>query len=447
MEQLLHYVWKHKAFPLKELHTTEGQPVEIVNPGFHNTDAGPDFFNAKVRVGGTLWVGNVEIHTSSSDWYRHRHDSDPAYNNVILHVATVVDCDICGPDGQSIPQLQLDVPDDIRLNYESLMRLDMTPRCAAIVKDTPRLIAHNWLSALQVERLEERSAQVMARHKACGMDWETTFFVTLARTLGFGVNGDAFELWAGSIPPSAIGKHRDDEFQIEAVFFGQAAMLDPDSYNARKRDELARDPYFTKLRNEYLYLQKKFTLKPIDHSVWKFLRLRPQNFPTVRIAQMAALYSSRQISLSKVINADDSQLQALLTTAVSPYWQTHYTFASAESKPSQRPFSTASISLITVNCIAPLLFTYGRYKGDEKLCERALSLLEQLRPEDNKVVRAWADAGFTCDSAADSQALLQLNNRYCEPHDCLRCRFGYEFIRRTPGFLRERDKENATAEP
>lgn len=434
MEELLHYVWKHKLFPLRELKTTDGRRLEVIDPGLHNHGSGPDFFNAKIKIDGQLWVGNIEIHVRASDWFRHHHDIDDAYSNVILHVVGISDSKIPYPNDHDriIPQLQLEVPEVVKSNYDALSRNDMFPRCSNVVSSFPRLTVHSWLSALQVERLEERSAAIKERWIRHGKNWEETFFVTIARNFGFGKNGDAFERWANSFPLISLGKHRDSLFQIEAVFFGQAGMLeDP-------HDEWG--DYYIKLRNEYAFMRHKFSLKPIESAAFKFMRLRPENFPQVRIAQLAMLYYKGNLSLAKLLDAKDmTAMYDLFETNVSDYWKRHYTFKAEESPESDKYISRQSVDLIVINSVVPLLFAYGRYKGDEELCDRAFALMEGVKAENNKYIRDWKAAGIICDTAADSQALMQLSTKYCEPHNCLRCRFGFEYIRRTPNFLSEDD--------
>ena len=217
MENLLHYCWKHRIFPLRELYTTDGQRVEIIDVGLHNRNAGPDFFNAKVRIDGTLWVGNVEIHDRSSDWYVHGHDHDAAYDNVVLHVATVTDAEVRTSEGRVLPQLQLDVPEDVREHYDELVTTDEYPPCYRIIPDLSRLTVHAWMSALQVERLEQKTNDTARRVRQANGSWEAGYFATLARNFGFGINGDAFELWARHIPLQAVDHHRDDLFQVEAI--------------------------------------------------------------------------------------------------------------------------------------------------------------------------------------------------------------------------------------
>ena len=429
MESLLHYTWKHRMFPLGTLKTTDGRVVEVINPGRHNTDAGPDFLDARIRIDGTLWAGMVEIHQRSSDWFRHHHDVDGAYDGVILHVAEVIDSDVVTLGGNCPPQLQLSVPDLVRDNYESLIRSDSHPHCRAILQSVPVVQITSWLSALSVERLEQRTVQLMERRKRCNLDWEMTAFVTLARTFGFGKNGDTFERWALAIPQSAISKHRDNLFQIEALFFGMAGLL-----NA----EEAKVDYYLRLQNEWNYLRRKFSLQGINSVEWQLLRMRPHNFPYTRLAQLALIYHEGSLNLARMLNTETLDgLFQLLDTAVSPFWQTHYTFTSPPSARRNGQLSAASKRLVVLNCIVPLLFAYGRYKSDEHLTERALALLEQLPPESNSIVSQWEQAGIACKSAADTQALYWLTNHYCETKDCMRCRFGYEYIRHNPQFLKE----------
>lgn len=430
MEQLLHYTWKHKLFPLRELRTADGRPVEVLHPGLYNTNSGPDFSEAKIKIGGTVWVGNVEIHTRTSDWFRHHHDTDKSYENVVLHVASEIDCQLHYPDGKEIPQLQLDIPQYVQDNYAELSRNDHHPRCKEVVGKLPQLMVHNWMTSLMLERFEERTKQILSRRELLDKDWESTLFVTIARNFGFGLNGDAFETWASSIPMNAVAKHRDNLFQIEAIFFGQAGLLEGDQ----------PDEYAQTLQKEYRYLRQKFSLTP-SASAWKLLRLRPQNFPYVRLAQLAMLYHEQRLNLSKIINsATINDIADLLLTHTSDYWNTHYCFGGQPSRPRENHLSKSSIELIIVNSVAPILFAYGKYKSDQHICDRAFSLWEQLKAENNRITRAWALAGVACDNAADSQALIQLSRHYCDTHNCLRCQFGHEFIRRTPEFLCEDEK-------
>ena len=430
MEALLHYVWKHKLWPLKPLATTSGEPVEVIDTGLHNRNAGPDFFNAKVKIGDTLWVGNVEIHDRATDWNAHGHQHDAAYDNVVLHVCGEVNGTATTASGRMLPQLQLDVPPSVLQNYRQLLHADRYPPCYQLIPSLSPLTIHSWLSALQTERLEQKTEAIKRRVAQCNGSWEQAYFTTLARNFGFGINGDAFEQWARSVPLSAVGHHRDDLFQIEAIFMGQAGLTDLENLPKRHRERAENDDYFIRLRNEYHFLQRKFSLQPIDPKLWRFLRLRPQNFPHIRLAQLAQLYHQKTASLSQIVDcATVEDLEKALATRVTPYWQTHYLFG-ADSPTSEKRLSASSRRLMIINTVIPMLFAYGRHRHDEKLCDRAFDLLEELGAEQNHITRMWSECGLSVRSAADTQALIQLKNEYCDRKDCLRCRIGYEYLKK-----------------
>ena len=403
MERLLHYVWKHRILPLRPLTTTDGLPVEVIDPGLHNHDQGPDFFNAKVRLGDVVWAGNVEVHLRSSDWFRHGHDSDAAYNSVVLHVVGEADQEVTTQDGKTPAQVVIDVPEDIRSRYAQLQQTEDFPRCHRVLPTVPRVKVHQWMDSLLVERLKERSEQVAARADLTGGDWERATFVTLSRSFGFGLNGDAFERWALRIPLSAAGKHRDDLRQVEALFLGMAGLID-EVEGHRSSEEVSR------LHSEFDFLRHKFSLgEPMQRTDWRFLRTRPASFPSVRILQIAALYHGGRAQMSRLLEAESVEaLQESLTV---------------------RGTSAASRRLLIINTVVPLLFAYGRHASREDICQRAVRLLEALPAEDNRILRQWHACGIDVTTAADSQALIQLKRQYCDRGDCLRCRFGYEFLR------------------
>lgn len=420
MEQLLHYVWKHKIFPLKELKTTTGLPVEIVDVGLQNYHAGPDFFNAKVKIDGTMWVGNVEIHTSSSDWKKHGHHTNKAYDSVILHVAGDIKEEVFRSNGEQIPQIQLSCPEYVSTRYEALKKAEMRPACFSVIPGLSKLAIHSWLSALQTERFEQKTGVIKERLKRLGNHWQDAFFITLARNFGFGLNGDAFEHWANLLSFRSIDRHRDNLFQVEAFFFGQAGLLE---------DEKTDDTYYGSLQKEFNFLKHKFDLRSMDVSLWKFLRLRPGNFPHVRIAQLAYLYSNQEFLFSKIMEVETvKEARNLLTTKTSEYWEEHFIFGKSSPR-KEKTIGEGSLNLIIINTVVPFLYAYGLDTGKEQLCLKATSFLEELKAENNYITRSWDGAGIPVFTAADSQAIIQLQKEYCDKRKCLYCRFGYEFLR------------------
>ncbi|MBR3985392.1 MAG: DUF2851 family protein [Bacteroidaceae bacterium] len=434
MEDLVRYVWKHRLFPLTPLLTTDGQEVEVIHPGMENRSDGPDFFNAKVKIAGTLWVGNVEIHGKASDWLLHGHDTNKRYDSVVLHVAGMVDREIVRTDGTPIPQLELKVPEHIINNYAELRKTDHYPPCYRVIPELGNIVIHSFLSSLLYERLDMRSTQIAQRYEAHDKNWDDALFSTIARNFGFGTNGDAFDEWARRMPFRAVDKHADNLQQIEALFFGQAGLLEEDSVPTYYKEALASDGYFQTLRREYAFLAHKFDLRPMDYTTWRLLGMRPANFPHVRLAQLAMLYHERRISVSKLLAATDkSSLTELLRVGTSPYWDTHYTFASTPSAPTKKRVTDNAVTLLLINSVAPFYYSYGRRKDSEQHCEQAVALLEQLKAENNYIIRGWIDCGLIVKHAADSQALIQLKKQYCDRRDCLRCRIGYEYLKKEYG--------------
>lgn len=424
MEQLLHYVWKHRMFPLEPLYTTpsagaEPEAIEVIDPGLHNYGAGPDFFNAKVRIGQQLWVGNVEIHLRSSDWYRHHHETDEAYHNVILHVVGMKDCEVTTPlptpeqGERRLPTLELPVPEAVEANYRELLAEEAYPPCFRIIPQLSQLMIHSWMSALTVERLETKTERINLWLKRTTGDWEHTFFIVLARAFGFGTNADTFERWGASLHPQHIVKHRDHLEQVQAFFLGTAGFLEtPDAPDKALAFGTSTDPAL--LYREWRFLRAKFGVTPLPRSAWKMGRLRPQNSPQVRLLQLAELYHSRRLDFSHILSARTlNEYRALLVARTDDY-----------------QLSETSLDLLIVNAVAPALFAYGRSRNNEEMTERAFALLESIRPEKNFITRSWAKAGITAQHAADSQALIELRTHYCDRKDCLRCRFGAAYLKK-----------------
>ncbi len=417
-ESILHFIWQNKLFQSHSLLTTDGESVEVIDPGRLNTDAGPDFFNAKIKLGNTIWAGNVEIHTRSSEWARHGHDDDKAYNSVVLHVVKKADVQVFRADGAPIPQLELIYPAEIEENYGQLMQNSLRIPCENKISAIPGIFIRSWKNALLTERLLQKTENISEILSQNNRHWEEAFYLNLARSFGFGTNGQAFEMLAASLPMQILGKHKNDLSQLEALLFGQAGLL-----TAKEEDA-----YLLSLRKEYDFLKIKYDLKPIGGSQWKLLRLRPDNFPHVRIAQFAALIHKSTGLFSKITeNPDIQYLQGIFRVEPSEYWKTHYLFAH-ESHKSLKGIGQKAIEGIIINTVVPFLFSFADTRGNQSMKDKAIEILEKLPAENNVITRMWHETGIDCASAFDSQALIQLKKMYCDKRNCLRCRIGHKVL-------------------
>jgi Protein of unknown function (DUF2851) len=422
-EDFLHYVWKFKLFERADLKTNEGEELEVLSAGLHNSDSGPDFQNARIRVGDTVWAGNVEVHLSSSDWKRHGHTTDDAYSNVILHVVYRDDVPLVLPNGRRVPTLELQnrIPDDLYGRYHQLVfgNQSIIP-CEANIGMVDSLTMHTWLTRVLVERLEKKSAAVINALNLNRGDWEETFYLFLAANFGFKTNALPFELLAKSLPQNILAKHKNSSMQIEALIFGQAGFL------ATER----KDEYPLKLKKEYEFLSKKYQLQPLENHLWKFMRLRPQNFPTIRLAQFAALIVHSNHLFSKVLDIKEVKgLRNLFTDIhVNPYWETHYRF-DVESTPSAKNLGASSIDILLLNTLALFLFSYGKHNQLQHYISRSLQLLEHLPNENNNIVADFVNLGVKINTAFESQALLELKNSYCNNKKCLQCSVGNKILK------------------
>jgi hypothetical protein len=420
-EVLLQYAWQHKLFYHSNLATANGKRVEIIDPGQLNTDSGPDFFNAKIKIEDTLWAGNVEVHVHSSDWATHHHSEDNAYNNIILHV--VVNCDkiICRTNGDEIEQLVLPYYPDLEERYDSLLQADRFVACSTYLEKVPCILMSGWKNALLTERLEQKTNDIETLLINLQNDWEEAFYITLARNFGTGINAIPFELLAKSLPQVYLAKHKDNLLQIEALLFGQSGLL----------NEAPNDDYTKLLKEEYAFLKHKYELHPIDAHLWKLLRLRPQNFPHIRIAQFASLTHCSTKLFSKVIQTKSmADIESLFQCNTSDYWQSHYTFN--KSSASKNKFlGKATIKTLLINTVIPFLFCYGKYKDDTRMQERAFALLEQITAEQNSIIANWKLHNIPVSSAFDSQALIHLKKNYCDTKKCLQCRIGHHVLSHT----------------
>lgn len=423
MEQLYHYLWK-TGIRGSDFKDVDGADIEVIDPGVHNHDSGPDFFNSKLKINGVEWVGNVEIHVKASDWFRHGHDQDPAYENVILHVVGLSDKRVTRGDGTPIPQVEFTFPEKFFRTYSSLAEKRETVRCAHLLPNIPDLNKTDWLESLAIERMQQKAAKVKEIHAATDGDWEQTCFITLARGLGFGLNGDPFELMAKSLPLRIMHHHSDNHMQLEALLFGQSAMLDPALFMF--------DEYFQSLCREYYFLARKYGLKPIRPGLWKYSKTRPQNFPHRRIAFLADAANEGFSLFSRLIeNVKDADL--LIDTfdmKAKGYWETHYSF-DTEAGQAPTELSRASRMLLVINVAVPLLYAYASTIGNLDLAEKAIAIMDYLPAENNNITRQWSSLGFTAKDAARSQALIHLKKEYCDKNKCIYCRFGHHLLRKS----------------
>ena len=420
MEKLMQYVWKHRLWRSEDMVTNTGKKVRVVDPGLLNTDAGPDFFNAKIEIDGHMWVGNVEMHYRATDWKRHHHDSDKAYDSVILHVVAKDDAPVRRTNGELIPQLVLEVSPQFNADYASLVGATIEVPCATKIKQVPHLTIVEWVEGLAFERLHGKVERIHQLLDSFNGSWEDVCYVTLARNFGFGINNDAFERLARRTPLRLLGKHSDSVLQIEALLFGQAGMLD-----AQKP---GMDSYYNQLCTEYAFLSNKFQLTPMEKESWKLFRIRPQNFPYRRIAMLAQFIEGGFRMMIRILEAEgEKEMRALFEMELSGYWTKHYTFG----KPNERATATlsrSSIDIILINTVAPLLYAYGELTGNYEMTDKAIKLLEDLRAENNSIVSHFVAYGIDCPDALTSQALVQLKREYCDARKCIYCKIGHHLL-------------------
>lgn len=420
MEKLMQYVWKHRLWRSEDMVTNTGKKVRVVDPGLLNTDAGPDFFNAKIEIDGHMWVGNVEMHYRATDWKRHRHDSDKAYDSVILHVVAKDDAPVRRTNGELIPQLVLEVSPQFNADYASLVGATIEVPCATKIKQVPHLTIVEWVEGLAFERLHGKVERIHQLLDSFNGSWEDVCYVTLARNFGFGINNDAFERLARRTPLRLLGKHSDSMLQIEALLFGQAGMLD-----AQKP---GMDSYYNQLCTEYAFLSNKFQLTPMEKESWKLFRIRPQNFPYRRIAMLAQFIEGGFRMMNRILEAEgEMEMRSLFEVELSGYWTKHYTFG----KPNERATATLSRSstdIILINTVAPLLYAYGELTGNYEMTDKAIKLLEDLRAESNSIVSHFVAYGIDCPDALTSQALVQLKREYCDARKCIYCKIGHHLL-------------------
>lgn len=424
MEQLLHHIWKYGLYDGNRCLTTAGIPFEVIDAGVYNPNAGPDFFNAKIKYGATVWAGNVEIHQQSSDWYQHGHHTDKTYDSVILNVVMKHDSEIYRTGGDRIDQFVMQVPEHIFNDYAFLQHHSpQTIPCAFRLHEINPLVLSDWKTALALERILAKAKRVKTLAERYAGNWEEAFYILLARSFGTGINSDPFERLARSLPLAYLLKHIDSLLQTEAFLFGQAGFLE---------EEGNEHPYYLLLRREYALLRHKFRLTPLPASMWRFARLRPGAFPQVRIASLAALLHTSPRLFSVFVGTPSlKELKELFAVKLSLFWENHYQF-DRPSVDHNKGLGNQTVDSILINTLVPVLFAYAAQTGQVALEERAIGFLEELIPENNMYVRAWRECGLTIRNAFDSQAVLQLQKEYCDHHKCLYCRIGHQLLASAP---------------
>lgn len=426
-ESFIHFIWQYQYFNRQDLCTTKGEPVQVLKQGVYNRqNAGPDFRGAKLRVDGMDWYGDVELHIRSSDWQRHSHEKDGAYNSVILHVVWEVDAEALRQDGTAIPQLELRgrVEERMLEQYEGLMKSRHSIPCAPQLEQVNSLTKFSMLDKALLERLRRKSAIILDWVQENGGDWETAAYWLLGQNFGFKKNNEAFLALMKKLPLKVLAKHRDQPLQQEALLFGMAGFLEdiPDS----------DQQYLKQLQQEWNFLGQKYQLldKRMNRHEWKFLRMRPANFPTVRLAQLAAVLHARH-HLFSLFSAElpVKELIGILRKPQSAYWQEHYDMGK-RSKSKIPTLGASSAQNLLINTAAPLLAAYGVYTDQESWIDRTMQLLQQISAESNSILDEWKSLGLIPQHAFDSQALLELYNEFCRPKQCLQCSIGLQLLKR-----------------
>jgi len=420
-EDFLQYVWRHQLFSKTNLQSTEFNQIEIVFPGNYNTNSGPDFLNAKIKIEDILWGGNVEIHVKSSDWYVHQHEKDPNYDSVILHVVWEDDAEVFTKDNLSLSTINLSklVAKDLLFNYQKLYSKEQRwIPCENAINTIDSFVFENWKESLFFERLEEKSVLINQLLNDSNSDYEAVLFKLLAKNFGLKTNAEAFLNLANSVDFSIVRKLHKDAFQLEALFFGQAGFL----------EKTSEEQYTIDLKTEYEYLKHKFKLQPIHNGQFQFFRMRPTNFPTIRIAQLVSLYYKQQNLFSKLMKTKDvKEMYQFFIIELNDFWKTHYTFQKTGLK-SAKNITKSFVDLLLINTIIPLKFNYLKSRGEVEEAQ-FLMLIQQLKPEQNSIISKFKDLEIHSKNALETQALLQLKNKYCAKKRCLQCAIGNSLLK------------------
>ncbi|WP_412464523.1 DUF2851 family protein [Flavobacterium mekongense] len=419
-EDFLHYVWQYKKFDFSNLTTVSGEAVSIVNSGQYLQQSGPDFFNAQLVIGNQKWAGNVEIHVKSSDWYLHQHEKDDHYNNVILHVVWEYDTPVFSKDNLIIPTVALQsyITKEVLQQYLTLTTPKSWIFCENQIKAINGFVVNHWLERLFFERLENKAIPIQTLLSETDNDWEAVLFYSLAKNFGLNTNGDLFFQSLKSVPFSVIRKESYELKSLEALFFGLLDLL----------SEYYEDAYAKDLQNSFAFLRQKYQLRHQSYESVQFFKHRPDNFPTIRLAQLAMLYHQRQNLFAQIITIHSMKdFYHLFDLGVSAYWESHYQFDKV-SPPKKKQLSKSFIDLLVINTIVPLQFAYAQSLGKE-ISESLMQLLQTISPEKNIVIEKFANFGLQSKNAFETQSLLQLKNNYCSKGKCLQCEIGTQLMK------------------
>ncbi|PKP21213.1 MAG: DUF2851 domain-containing protein [Bacteroidetes bacterium HGW-Bacteroidetes-20] len=426
-EALLHFVWKNKIYSSFNFKTTHGKELQIIHPGYSHQDAGPDFKQAILKIDGIIWAGDVEIHISSSEWYKHNHHFDDKYNSVILHVVYNFDKEVFINNNEMIPSFEIQnyISNELLLKYDTLFQSYQTIPCALFVKNFTTLVSDQnqiFFSQLYqrvlIDRLEEKQKTIFKILDHSSNDWNETIFKMLTKNFGFKTNDNAFELLSKSISFKILKYHSHNHLQIYALIFGQSGLL----------DDQREDEYYNTLQNEYQYLRKLYKLIPIQKKNWNLLRLRPHNFPCIRLAQLSEILHHSPDLFSRIENHTEmNQYEKIFVNDTDMYWKTHFHFGKT-TQSHTTSIGKPTFYLLMINTIIPLLYAYGTFTGNYEFKDKALDLLSKIEPENNKIIRLYKNLGFPVTSSFDSQAILEMAKSYCNKKLCLECGIGKKIL-------------------